>query len=148
VLDEHGLRVLPDNIVQAGFQDQSGYDAMRGLLQSVQVDGVFCYNDPVAVGAIKAIRDAGRRVPRDVAVVGAGNVNYAGILAVPLTTIDQEPDEIGRALSKLLLDQIESKKGMKPRKIIVPHRLVVRESTERRPAKGTNPIGQNGRSDF
>jgi LacI family transcriptional regulator len=146
VLEEHGLRVLPDHIVDAGFQDQTGYEAMRALLQStVQVDGVFCYNDPVAVGAINAIRNAGRRVPQDIAVVGAGNVNYAGLLAVPLTTIDQEPDEIGRASSKLLLDQIESKKSLRPRKIIVPHRLVVRESTERRPARDTSPDSQNGK---
>jgi LacI family transcriptional regulator len=133
VLQEHGRRVLPDYVVEAGFQTESGYDVMRALLQStIELDGVFCYNDPVAIGAMKAIREAGRKVPRDIAVVGAGNVNYSDVLAVPLTTIDQEPDEIGRAASKLLLDQIESKKPLRSKKIIVPHRLVVRESTLRR----------------
>jgi LacI family transcriptional regulator len=51
---------------------------------------------------LKAIREAGRKVPQDIAVVGAGNVNYADVLAIPLTTIEQDPEEIGRAAGKLL----------------------------------------------
>jgi LacI family transcriptional regulator len=144
-LQENGLRVLPDYIVEAGFQSESGYDAMRGLLQTtIEIDGVFCYNDPIAVGAMKAIREAGRKVPQGIAVVGAGNVNYSDVLAIPLTTIDQEPDEIGRVASQILLEQIESKKPLKPRRVLVPHRLVIRESTEHRRAKGTKPPRHNG----
>lgn len=146
-LAANGMRVLPDYIVEAGFQSHSGYDAIRGLLESrIKVDGVFCYNDPVAVGAIKALGDAGRRVPHDVAVVGAGNVNYADALEVPLTSIDQCPEEIGKAAGKLLLDQIESGKGSRrSKKIIVPHRLVIRESTERPGAN--NAHRSNARSE-
>ena len=62
---------------------------MRKLLRaSPAPDGVFCYNDPVAIGAMKAILEAGLKVPEDIAVVGAGNVHYSDVLAVPLTTID------------------------------------------------------------
>jgi LacI family transcriptional regulator len=144
-LQKNGFRVLPDYIVEAGFQSESGYDAMRGLLQTtVRIDGVFCYNDPIAVGAMKAIREAGRKVPQDIAVVGAGNVNYSDILAIPLTTIDQEPDEIGRVASRILLEQIESKKSPKPRRVLVPHRLLIRESTEHRRAKGTKLRSREG----
>jgi LacI family transcriptional regulator len=145
-LQENGLRVLPDYIVEAGFHTESGYDAMRALLQTtLKVDGVFCYNDPIAVGAMKAISEAGKKVPRDIAVVGAGNVNYSDLLAIPLTTIDQEPDKIGKVASQLLLDQIESKKkSHRSKTVLVPHRLIIRESTEHRGTKSTLPHSHIG----
>ena len=131
-LQAAGVQMSSRYVVQAGFESESGYEAMRGLLESgLTLDGVFCYNDPIAVGAIKAIHEAGCRVPRDIAVVGAGNVNYADSLAVPLTSIDQVPHEIGKTAASLLLAQIESGKKQKSKIIIVPHKLVVRESSER-----------------
>ena len=146
-LQKHGLPVLPNYIAQAGFEDQSGYEVMRRLLQSeIKIDGVFCFNDLVAVGAIKAIHEAGRRVPGDIAVVGAGNVNYTDVLAVPLTTIDQSPVEMGKVAGTLLIDQIESGKIFRRKNIIVAHKLVVRQSTERCPSKGSKARGSNARS--
>jgi LacI family transcriptional regulator len=145
-LRENGFRVQPGYIVEAGFHSESGYDAMRSLLrEGVKIDGIFCYNDPIAVGAMKAIREAGRKVPEDIAVVGAGNVNYSDVLAIPLTTIDQEPVEIGRAASKLLLEQIESEKPLKPRRILIPHRLVIRESSGHWRGKSASPRGSDER---
>jgi LacI family transcriptional regulator len=144
-LDCHGFPILQDYIVEAGFQKQSGYAAMHGLLESgVKVDGVFCYNDPVAVGAIEAVQHAGRKVPQDIAVVGAGNINYADMLSVPLSSIDQGPDEIGRAAGKLLLDRIESRKNLRNKTVIVPHKLVARASTDRH-RTGRLKHGPNGR---
>jgi LacI family transcriptional regulator len=145
-LQEGGFPVFSDFIVEAGFHTESGYDAMRALLQTtLKVDGVFCYNDPIAVGAMKAISEAGKKVPGDIAVVGAGNVNYSDVLAIPLTTIDQEPDKIGKLASQLLLDQIESKKKFhRAKTVLVPHRLVVRESTEHRRPKSARPHSQEG----
>jgi LacI family transcriptional regulator len=132
-LQTKGLPVLPNYIVRAGFESESGYQALRGLLNSgIKIDAVFCFNDLVAIGAIRAIQEARRRVPDDIKVVGAGNVAYTDVLAVPLTTIDQSPVEMGRAASTLLIDQIESGRISRSKKIIVPHTLVVRQSTERR----------------
>ncbi len=96
-LAKRGLTVSAGYIVEAGYQDNTGYEAMRKLLRTVpRPDGVFCYNDPVAIGAMRAIADAGLRVPDDIAVAGAGNVHYSDSLAVPLTTVDQGTFEIGR----------------------------------------------------
>src|SRR5260370_35670739 len=76
--------------------DVSGYAAMQKLLQlSPRPDGVFCYNDPAAMGAMKAILEAGLRIPDDVAVVGCGNVRYADNLRVPLSSVDQGTEAIG-----------------------------------------------------
>ena len=103
---------------------------MRKLLSTSPIpDGVFCYNDPVAIGAMRAIAEAGLRVPEDIAVAGAGNVHYSDFLAVPLTTVDQGTFEIGKRAANLLLDAIASKRRLRPQKILIEPRLVIREST-------------------
>jgi LacI family transcriptional regulator len=105
---------------------------MKQLLnKSSRPDGVFCYNDPVAIGAMKALREAGLRVPEDVAVIGAGNVHYSDALAVPLSTIDQKTREIGGRAAELLLAQIGSKRSPRVEKVLIVPELVPRKSTQR-----------------
>ena len=119
-------------VVAAGFQDHTGYEAMKRLLnRNPRPDGVFCYNDPVAIGAMKSLLEAKLRVPEDVAVVGAGNVHYSDALAVPLTTIDQQTRKIGARAAELLLEQIESKRPPRAAKILFVPELVPRKSTQR-----------------
>ena len=132
-LAKHRLSLPSGYIVDAGYQDETGHEAMGKLLRaSPRPDGVFCYNDPVAIGAMRAISEAGLRVPDDIAVVGAGNVHYSDFLAVPLTTVDQGTFEIGKQAANLLLEQISSKRKLRPKKILIEPRLVIRESTEGR----------------
>ncbi len=131
-LAKHGIRASTRHIVEGGHRDESGYEGMKKLLKLAQVpDGVFCFNDPVAIGAMHAILDAGLKVPEDVAVVGAGNVHYSDLLAVPLTTIDQDTCQIGTQAAELLIERIGLKRAVRPRKILIPPKLVVRESTRR-----------------
>ena len=131
-LQKHDLPVAPRFIVGARYADSSGYSAMRKLLQAQPYpDGVFCYNDPVAIGAIKAILEEGLKIPQDIAVVGAGNVHYSDVLAVPLTTIDQGTKQIGRQAAELLMEQIGAKRRPRPRKVLIAPKLVERESTRR-----------------
>jgi len=130
-LAKRGLPLPPGYIVDAGYQDHTGHDAMRQLLRTKPMpDGVFCYNDPVAIGAMRAISEAGLRVPDDIAVVGAGNVHYSDFLAVPLTTVDQGTFEIGKRAADLLLERIASKRTLRPKKVLIEPRLVIRRSTE------------------
>jgi LacI family transcriptional regulator len=131
-LKKHKMKAPANYVVDAGFQDHTGYEAMKQLLQVNPLpDGVFCYNDPVAIGAMKALHEAGLRVPEDVAVVGAGNVHYSDALAVPLTTIDQKTREIGARAAGLLLEQIESKRPPRAATILFVPELVPRKSTQR-----------------
>jgi LacI family transcriptional regulator len=131
-LKKHKMKAPANFVVDAGFQDHTGYEAMKQLLQVNPLpDGVFCYNDPVAIGAMKALHEAGLRVPEDVAVVGAGNVHYSDALAVPLTTIDQKTREIGARAAGLLLEQIESKRPPRAATILFVPELVPRKSTQR-----------------
>lgn len=133
-LVKHGLRMHARYVISGGHGDDSGYQSMQQLLRvRPMVDGVFCFNDPVAIGAMKAIQDAGLRVPYDICVVGAGNVHYSDVLAVPLTTVDQSTYQIGARAAELLLERIGMKRPARPRKILIPPKLVERESTRRTP---------------
>ncbi|MGH9672749.1 MAG: LacI family DNA-binding transcriptional regulator, partial [Bryobacteraceae bacterium] len=95
-LARHGIKPSPDYVASGLHSDNTGYEAMRRLLAlDTPPDGVFCYNDPVAAGAIKAVLESGLRVPEDIAIVGAGNVHYSDLLRVPLSTVDQSSTLIG-----------------------------------------------------
>ena len=131
-LAKHGLEVPPEYVISGGHQDSTGYAGMQRLLQlKPQPDGVFCYNDPVAAGAMKAILEAGLDVPGDIAVVGAGDLHYSDLLRVPLSTINYSTSQIGESAAELLLECIESKTPLPPKRILFPPRLVVRESSLR-----------------
>ena len=131
-LKNAGLRRDPKYIADGGHGDGSGYEGMKKLLAlDPRPDGVFCYNDPVGVGAMKAILDAGLRLPRDIALVGAGNLNYSDALSVPLTSVDQGTCQIGTLAAELLLARIASKSAMRPKTILILPRLVQRESSGR-----------------
>lgn len=112
--------------------ESSGYRAMKELLaHDPRPDGVFCYNDPTAMGAMQAILEAGLRIPEDLAVIGCGNVQYAQFLRVPLTSVDQSSAEIGRQAAELALTLVASKQPPAPRVVRLPPRLVARASTAR-----------------
>jgi LacI family transcriptional regulator len=131
-LAERGVRGQACYVVAGGHSDCSGYEGMRQLLKMRPVpDGVFCYNDPVAIGAMKAILEAGLKLPDDIAVVGAGNIHFSDVLAVPLTTVDQGTCRMGVLAAELLLERIAPKRSIRPKKILIPPTLVERESTRR-----------------
>ena len=104
---------------------------MRDLLKTTpRPDGVFCYNDPVAAGAVKAVLEAGLSVPEDIAIIGAGNVHYSDLLRVPLSTIDQSSAAIGETAAELLCECMEAKTPAAMKRIFIPSRLVIRESSQ------------------
>jgi LacI family transcriptional regulator len=112
--------------------DERGRGAMRQLLSlDRRPDGVFCYNDPTAMGAMDAILEAGLRVPEDVAVIGAGNVRYGAFLRVPLSTVDQQSIGIGDQTARLALKLIQAKNRPAPKSILLEPKLIARGSTRR-----------------
>ncbi len=91
-------------------------------------NGVFCHNDIIAIGAMKATLDAGFSIPEDIAFVGFDNVRYSKYLPIPLTSVDQSTAQLGEATAQLTMDLI-AKKVDKPRNVVLVPSLVVRRST-------------------
>jgi LacI family transcriptional regulator len=137
-LHEHGLTFPAEYIVPIGTSgddrgEPGGYEAARKLLSAnPRPDGIFCFNDPVALGAMRAILDAGLRIPEDIAVVGCGNVLYSDFLRVPLTSVDQDSAAIGRHAAELALSLAGAKAPLRPRTVLVTPKLVVRASSQRK----------------
>ncbi len=135
-LGARGIAVTPEYIEMREHGDDagdaSGYKAMQRLLAlAAPPDGVFCYNDPTAMGAMKAVLEAGLRVPDDVAIAGCGNVAYADFLRVPLTSVDQQSDAIGERTARMALALLEKGSPGRPKTVLLEPRLVVRASTLR-----------------
>ena len=129
-LKELGERTRVEWVVRGGFMEADGYRAMTKLLAlKPRIDAVFAANDPSAIGAMKAIWDAGLRIPEDMAVVGAGDIALGDLLRVPLTTVSWSRDEQGKQAAKLLLDRIGPEPSDRFRSVVIPPRLIVRRSS-------------------
>jgi LacI family transcriptional regulator len=136
-LRARSIKPSDDWIVRAGFMEGDGYRAMKRLLTvRPRIDAVFAANDPSAIGAMKAIWEAGMRVPDDIAVVGVGDIALGDMLRVPLTTVGWSRMDQGRHAAELLLDGLDNE-DEEARRVIIPPKLIVREScgagSERRP---------------
>jgi LacI family transcriptional regulator len=129
-LKTRGVKASPDWFVPAGFMESDGYRAMKRLLSvRPRIDAVFAVNDPAAIGAMKAIWEAGLRVPDDIAVVGVGDIALSDLLKVPLTTVGWSRKDQGLNAAELLLNGLDNDDKEPPRRVIIPPRLVVRESS-------------------
>jgi LacI family transcriptional regulator len=129
-LRAHGVRPRSEWIVRGGFMDADGYRAMKKLLAvKPAIDAVFAANDPAAIGAMKAIWEAGRRVPDDIAVVGAGHIAHGDLLRVPLTTVSWSRDDLGKRAAELILERIDPEPPVGFKRVVIPPRLVVRRSS-------------------
>ncbi len=111
-----------------------GFEAVQRLLKvTPRIDGLFCFNDPLAIGAIEAIQAAGLRIPEDIAVIGCGNHPLGASLRLPLSTIDQDTKALGEKSAKTVLAMLrKSGKTRQPRQIILEPRLIVRATSIRK----------------
>lgn len=124
------LKVCPGYVVEAGAGSESGYRAMKQLLSaSPRVDGVVCYDDAVAVGAVKAVLEAGLEIPYDLEIIGAGNLHYTDVLRVPLSTIELNAAKAGEEAARLLLRALEGAADQEPETVLLPFEVIPRESS-------------------
>ena len=125
-LRQRGLVVDPDLIVEGDFTEAGAYTAMQRLLPH-NPDAVFVASDNMALGALRALQEAGRRVPDDVAVVGFDDMPFAARTNPPLTTVRQPVQRTGAVAAETLIDLIEHPDAQ-PRRILLPTELVIRAS--------------------
>jgi len=115
-------------VAQGNGGPSGGLEAMQSLLAlRERPTAVFCYNDMTAIGALRALHNAGCRVPADVSVAGFDDLQIAPFLEPPLTTVRQPKTEMGRRAASILLELLEGKEL--EAQITVPGELVIREST-------------------
>jgi LacI family transcriptional regulator len=139
-LAQSGFKVFADYIITEPKGDvetrQRGAEAMRQLLSlKPRPDGVFCFNDPLAMGAMNYALDQGVRIPEDLAIIGCGNLHYDDALSVPLSSINQHSRRIGQEAARIALAILSSKIPPKPEIVILQPELAARRSTQRRATK-------------
>lgn len=126
-LTEAGIPTPP--IWQGDWSAASGYQAGSKIARDPSITAVFCANDEMALGLVRALVEAGRRVPDDVSVVGFDDIGIAGYSIPPLTTIRQDFREIGRELALQIIGQIDGELSSDHRHISMPTELIIRGTT-------------------
>ena len=132
-LNRAGLPIDDEKMISEGdYSHQSGYRAAKDLLSKMPcLDGIFAANDQMSVGVLKALFEAGKKVPEDVKVISFDNVLIASILEPSLSTVHIKKQFMGQRAAELLLDTIEngapnSKKALR---LELEAKLIVRKST-------------------
>jgi LacI family transcriptional regulator len=125
-LREYGLPILPELVTESNYSDAAGYQSMQRLLP-LQPDAVFAASDPMALAAIRAIQEAGLRIPEDIAVVGFDDIPLAATSKPALTTVRQPIVKTGKIVAEMLIDMIEHP-NPQPHRVVLPTELVIRSS--------------------
>jgi DNA-binding LacI/PurR family transcriptional regulator len=126
-LEDHGLPFDPELVGYGGFNYRDAREMVcLWLERQLKIDAIFAGADEAAFGAISAIRDAGLRVPEDIAVVGFDDIDLGRHLFTPLTTIHADFESVGRQSVLQLMNLIHH--GKASNRVVVPARLVVRRS--------------------
>ena len=130
-LESRGARV--PEMVPTGWTAEDGRRAVLEHLTGDDVTALFCFNDDIAMGAMRGFHELGKRVPEDVSVVGFDDIPEAEYLSPPLTTVRQDFDEVGRRCIAALLHLIEADRAEGPNRpepeYRVPPALIRRSST-------------------
>jgi DNA-binding LacI/PurR family transcriptional regulator len=128
---EAGVPMDPELTVRCRFTLEAGYAAIRSLLdRGIAFDAVFALTDVTAMGALRALADAGLRVPDDVQVVGFDDIDEAPYLVPALSSINPGHEEMADAIVSLLIAQLGGGPTGDPTELIVPARLVARGTTK------------------
>jgi DNA-binding LacI/PurR family transcriptional regulator len=125
-----GLAYDPSLVIATdGFHRADGAQAMQELLdRGAPLDAIFCYNDLIALGAMRVLRDHGLRVPEDVAVIGFDDIDDGRYSTPSLSTVAPDKAGIAAAALDLLQDRIRDGAGS-PRQLVVDYSLEIRESS-------------------
>jgi LacI family transcriptional regulator len=149
-LRDAGRACPSDYIVESDFSEYGGYQAMQRLLTvHPRPQAVFGASDLSAIGAMRAVRDAGLHVPEDVAIIGFDDIPLAETVQPPLTTVRQPIQQIGFTAASMLIDILETRaadpeRRLAPQHVVLPTELIVREScgqTQRYEARRPSPRG-------
>ena len=128
-LEAGGIPFDPELIARSGYSRDGAYHAIRELIQrGVIFDAVFSGDDDSATGVMTALREAGWKVPTQVAIIGFDDVSFSVHLTPPLTTIHVPIEQVGREAVRQLIQIIRGEVEAQPRVTLLPTQLIVRQS--------------------
>jgi LacI family transcriptional regulator len=131
-LTAYGL-ATDEGLIRGGdYTEAGGYQcALEILRQTPLPTAIFAANDLMAIGALRALREAGIRVPDEIAIVGFDDIPAASMVHPPLTTIAQHPYELGANAARMLLERLRGEVSGRGRHVEMPFELIVRSSSTR-----------------
>lgn len=131
-LAESGIQLRKELIVPAGFIEENAYREVTRFINENRTDftAVFAANDGMAIGAMRALKEKGYKIPEDMSVIGFDDIPTASYIEPALTTVSQNLYDIGRTSAEILIEKIETKET-RPRSSVIPCRFVQRKSTGR-----------------
>ncbi|HCY75447.1 MAG TPA: transcriptional regulator [Ignavibacteriales bacterium] len=119
-------------IVGDSFGEDNGYIETKLLLRKNPLPtAIFSVSNLISLGAIRAISEEGLKIPEDISMISFDDQPYSRFLSTPMTTVSQQSTQIGQIATKLLLDQIESKRSHDPQGIFLPTKIILRDSIKR-----------------
>lgn len=128
-IEFYGIEVRDRYLEQGEYSLEGGKQAMIRLLSlNPEISAVFAASDEMAIGAMREAQEQGLRVPEDISFLGFDGIDMGAFINPSLSTMYQSIDEIGKTSVQILLDQLENQRLLGP-DIVLPHRLIVREST-------------------
>ena len=126
-LNERGIPADPGLVRFGGFNRDTAHQTVEQMLaEGLKFDAIFTGDDESAVGVLLALREAGRKVPDEVSIVGFDDEIFASTLIPPLTTVRAPTEEVGREAVRLLIRMIRGEKV--EQRLVLPTELVIRQS--------------------
>lgn len=136
-LDKYGLEYHPEHVIKASSKIESGIEAVSQLWDSeIKPDAIFAAGDYVALGAIQELKNRNIKVPEDVCVVGFSNEPFTKYMELPITSVDQTPQLMGKIAAQVFLEQVKENKTFTiEKKVVLTPELFVRNSSDRSSVK-------------
>lgn len=128
-LKKAGIDSRPEYILEGDWRINSGYELMNKLLElNESPTAVFCANDHMAIGAMKALHNNGISIPMNMSLIGFDDSEVVEAVSPPLTSVRQPLEEIGRIAAEEIIRYIQNKSDKTVRHIVIPAKLITRES--------------------
>ena len=117
------------------MRSQNGYEVTQNILASnAQITAIFCANDLMALGVLRALLEKGKTIPKDYALIGYDDIGFSASASIPLTSIAQPAYKLGALAAQMIINEVEHGKNFKHEHIVFKPELVIRASTQASPA--------------
>lgn len=128
---DNDIEYNEDLVIVGRYSNSFGYEAIRDISIDKDISAMFCANDLIAIGAMKALKEKGMSIPEDISIVGFDDIYISSLVTPSLTTIRQPSYDIGYTAVKTLTNILEGKKDLE-NNVEIKLELVVRQSTKKR----------------